>query len=82
MLVDDFADYSYKPYTKKSVLFKNEVKVMYFTNEEVVLNGTEPLKKEADQQMRNKEMRRGHVPCTIGGRGRGEENYMAAWFKR
>lgn len=82
MVIDDIVDYSYTPYTKKSVDFVNEVKVAYFTSEQVVMNGIEPLKKEMEQQVRNKEMRKGHVPCTIGGRGRGEETYTAAWFKR
>ncbi|KAF2879913.1 hypothetical protein ILUMI_26242 [Ignelater luminosus] len=77
--------YEYQPYrqNRKSVDFVNEVLVVYFTGDEVITKSTEPLKKELDQQIRNKEMRRGHVPCTMMGKRQfTSEDYMAAWYKK
>ncbi|XP_050305038.1 uncharacterized protein LOC126742425 [Anthonomus grandis grandis] len=48
----------------KSVVFTNEVLVVYFNNEDVVGEEKEPLKKELEQQTRNKEMRRVHLTKT------------------
>lgn len=75
--------YAYHPYPKKCVTFVNEVDVIYFTNDEILRKVSEPLKKESDQQIRNKEMRKGHVPCTLlGKRQSASENYMSAWFRK
>ncbi|KAL3268106.1 hypothetical protein HHI36_007233 [Cryptolaemus montrouzieri] len=57
-------NYSYVPYEPKpsrSVVFTNEVMVVYFNGEHVVYESKEPLKKELEQQVRNKEMRKGHI---------------------
>lgn len=48
----------------KSVVFTNEVLVVYFNNEDVIGEEKEPLKKEVEQQTRNKEMRRVHLNKT------------------
>ncbi|XP_030753153.1 uncharacterized protein LOC115880160 [Sitophilus oryzae] len=56
--------YKYFPQNSKSVVFTNEVLVVYFNNEDVVEESKEPLKKEVDQQERNKEMRRIHLNKT------------------
>lgn len=60
---EDFENYEYQPYKPnvKSVKFTNEVMVVHFNREEVLGESKEPLKKELDQQVRNKEMRRGHM---------------------
>lgn len=39
--------------------------MVYFNAEEVVGESKEPLKKELEQQIRNKEMRRGHCPTMM-----------------
>lgn len=77
--------YEYTPYhnTRKSVEFVNEVLVVYFTGDEIITKSTEPLKKEIDQQARNKEMRRGHIDCTMIGKKRFRtEDYMSSWFNK
>lgn len=77
--------YLYQPYhpeNAKSVEFTNEVMVVYFTGEEVVRESVEPLKKELDQQIRNKEMRRGHMPTTLTGKRRYSDDCMNPWFKK
>ncbi|KAF5303373.1 hypothetical protein FQR65_LT08286 [Abscondita terminalis] len=77
--------YEYQPYksNRKSVDFVNEVAVMYFTGDEIISKAMEPLKKELDQQIRNKEMRRGHIPCTLLNKKEvGVDDYMSAWFKK
>lgn len=56
--------YKYLPKNSKSVVFTNEVLVVYFNNEDVVGEEKEPLKKEVEQQTRNKEMRRIHLNKT------------------
>ncbi|XP_018320302.1 uncharacterized protein LOC108733587 [Agrilus planipennis] len=74
--------YEYKPYKtkkKKSVEFINQVLVVYYANDEILAETTEPLKKETEQQIRNKEMRKGHIPATIMDRRRCNENFMS-WF--
>lgn len=61
--VADTESYVYQPYrpkNSKSVEFTNEVQVVYITADKIVGQTREPLKKELDQQIRNKEMRRGH----------------------
>ncbi|XP_060522729.1 uncharacterized protein LOC132699827 [Cylas formicarius] len=58
---DNLSKYAYDPRSTKSVVFTDEVLVVYFKNELVVGEATEPLKKEAEQQTRNKEMRRCHL---------------------
>lgn len=76
--------YVYQPYhpeNTKSVEFTNEVMVVYFTGEEVVRESVEPLKKELEQQIRNKEMRRGHMPTTLTGKRRYSDDFMNPWFK-
>lgn len=56
--------FKYFPKNSKSVVFTNEVLVVYFNNEDVVGEEKEPLKKEVEQQTRNKEMRRIHLNKT------------------
>ncbi|KAK9880127.1 hypothetical protein WA026_008642 [Henosepilachna vigintioctopunctata] len=51
----------YEPKPSRSVVFTNEVMVVYFNGEHVVCESKEPLKKELEQQVRNKEMRKGHI---------------------
>lgn len=53
--------YKYFPKNSKSVVFTNEVFVVYFNGTDVVCESKEPLKKDTDQQERNKEMRQGHL---------------------
>nr|CAI5830127.1 unnamed protein product [Callosobruchus analis] len=53
--------YKYFPKNSKSVVFTQEVFVVYFNGEEVVYESKEPLKKDEEQQERNKEMRQGHI---------------------
>lgn len=53
--------YKYFPKTSKSVVFNNEVYVVYFNGTDVVCDSKEPLKKDTEQQVRNKEMRQGHL---------------------
>ncbi|XP_031347251.1 uncharacterized protein LOC116173724 isoform X2 [Photinus pyralis] len=77
--------YVYHPHNNppKCVTFVNHVDVIYFANDEILRKVSEPLKKESDQQIRNKEMRKGHVPCTLfGKRQSASENYMSAWFRK
>lgn len=66
---EDYENYQYQPYRRpknvKSVDFTNEVRVVYFSADQVLGEAKEPLKKELDQQIRNKEMRRGHCPATM-----------------
>ncbi|XP_063920834.1 uncharacterized protein LOC135135648 isoform X2 [Zophobas morio] len=59
---EDFAA-TYKYYTKntKSIKFTNQVTVLYFNGEDILCESMEPLKKEQDQQLRNKEMRKEHL---------------------
>lgn len=61
LLGDNFAYVAYEPKTSRSVVFTNEVMVVYFNGEHVVSESKEPLKKELEQQVRNKEMRKGHL---------------------
>ncbi|KAF5305278.1 hypothetical protein FQA39_LY09243 [Lamprigera yunnana] len=76
--------YEYQPYktAKKSVDFVNEVSVMHFAGDVIIDQTMEPLKKELDQQIRNKEMRRGHIPCTLLNKKVVSEDYMSGWFKK
>lgn len=53
--------YKYFPKNSKSVVFTNEVFVVYFNGNDVVCESKEPLKKDTEQQERNKEMRQGHL---------------------
>lgn len=53
--------YKYFPKSSKSVVFTNEVFVVYFNGTDVVYESKEPLKKDTEQQERNKEMRQGHL---------------------
>nr|XP_022918154.1 uncharacterized protein LOC111427309 isoform X4 [Onthophagus taurus] len=81
---DYLQNYEYQPYHKnsKAVEFINQVMVVYITGDEVVGESTEPLKKELDQQIRNKEMRKGHYPATLFSRRKVDEDYMSAWIKK
>ncbi|CAG9855835.1 unnamed protein product [Phyllotreta striolata] len=60
--LDDEYIYKYKyfPKNSKSVVFTNEVFVVYFNGNDV-FESREPLKKDVEQQERNKEMRQGHL---------------------
>lgn len=81
---DCYENYEYRPFqprTTKSVDFTNEVKVVYFNAEEIIGEGKEPLKKELEQQIRNKEMRRGHCPAMLLSR-RKSDDYMSSWFRK
>lgn len=51
----------YFPKSSKSVVFTNEVFVVYFNGNDFVYESKEPLKKDTEQQVRNKEMRQGHL---------------------
>ncbi|CAG9773711.1 unnamed protein product [Ceutorhynchus assimilis] len=53
--------FKYLPKNSKSVVFTNEVFVVYFNNEHVIGEEKEPLKKDVEQQTRNREMRRVHL---------------------
>lgn len=53
--------YNFQPKSSKSVVFTNDVMVVYFNGEHVISESKEPLKKELEQQIRNKEMRKGHL---------------------
>lgn len=78
-------NYEYQPYhpkNMKAVEFTNEVMVVYITGDEVVGESTEPLKKELEQQIRNKEMRRGHCLTTMFSKRKLDEDYMSAWLKK
>lgn len=69
---DDEETYEYRPYRRaknvKSVDFTNEVRVVHFRADQVVGESKEPLKRELEQQVRNKEMRRGHCPALMAAR--------------
>lgn len=53
--------------------------VVYINKEDkVVGEASEPLKKELEQQVRNKEMRRGHMPDVTFTR----RSMMSEWFKK
>ncbi|KAG5877384.1 hypothetical protein JTB14_027995 [Gonioctena quinquepunctata] len=56
--------YKYFPKNSKSVVFTNEVFVVYFQENDIVYESKEPLKKDIEQQERNKEMRQGHLVKT------------------
>ncbi|GJQ79006.1 hypothetical protein Trydic_g167 [Trypoxylus dichotomus] len=78
-------NYEYQPYqpkNMKAVEFTNEVMVVYITGDEVVGESTEPLKKELEQQIRNKEMRRGHCLTTVFNKKKLDEDYISAWLKK
>lgn len=64
--VDDEFAYKYNGFTKnnKSVGFKNEVFVVFFKGDDVIGESKEALKKDTEQQLRNKEMRQGHLMKT------------------
>ncbi|CAH0564334.1 unnamed protein product [Brassicogethes aeneus] len=61
--VDDDQTYKFKylPKNSKSVLFTKDVMVVYFNGESILNQSKEPLKKEVEQQIRNKEMRKTHL---------------------
>lgn len=76
-----YDEYAYQPYKKtiRSVEFTNKVMVVYINKEDkVVGEASEPLKKELEQQVRNKEMRRGHMPDVTFTR----RSMMSEWFKK
>lgn len=85
---EDFQEvYEYQPYhatNSKSVVFTNEVMVVYYNGDEVVGESREPLKKELDQQIRNKEMRKGHSPAMLSPKRFNQhgDNYMGMLFKK
>ncbi|XP_050504377.1 uncharacterized protein LOC126883173 [Diabrotica virgifera virgifera] len=56
--------YKYFPKNSKSVVFTNEVFVVYFNDHDVVSEVKEPLKKDIEQVERNKEMRQGNLMRT------------------
>lgn len=58
---ENYYKYRYFPKNSKSVVFTNEVFVVYFNGEDIVYESKEPLKKDIEQQMRNREMRQGHL---------------------
>lgn len=76
--------YEYQPYQHltKTVEFTNEVIVVHFNGEEVIGESTEPLKKELDQQIRNKEMRRGHTPTTLGSKRKLSDDHKNPLFQK
>lgn len=81
---ENYENYQYQPYrakNAKAVDFTNEVSVVYFNADEVVGESKEPLKKELDQQIRNKEMRKGHFPTLMVGNRKAEE-YNLHLFKK
>lgn len=53
----------YKLFKKnsKSVVFTNDVFIIYYNGDKVICESKEPLKKDIEQQIRNKEMRHGHL---------------------
>ncbi|XP_019879884.1 uncharacterized protein LOC109607868 [Aethina tumida] len=61
LLDDESFQYKYFPKNSKSVVFTKDVLVIYFNGEDVVSELKEPLKKEVEQQVRNKEMRQTHL---------------------
>lgn len=63
-LLADAQSYAYQPYHGKNsrVEFTNNVMVVYIKEDRVIGESSEPLKKELEQQVRNKEMRKGHTP--------------------
>lgn len=75
-------NYEYQPYQNplKTVEFTSEVMVVYFNGDEVVGESKEPLKKEIEQQLRNKEMRKGHLPTMLGTKRKFPEDFRGAWF--
>lgn len=54
--------------------------MVYFNADEVIGECNEPLKKELDQQIRNKEMRRGHCPTMLIARRNDE--YVSSVYKK
>lgn len=80
---EEAESYEYRPYQPpppKAVDFTNEVMVVYFNGEDVVGESKEPLKKELEQQVRNKEMRKGHLPTMLGTKRKFPDDFKGAWF--
>lgn len=75
-------NYEYQPYQHplKTVEFISDVMVVYFNGDEVVREGREPLKKEIEQQLRNKEMRKGHLPTMLGTKRKFPEDFRGQWY--
>lgn len=75
-------NYEYQPYQhpSKTVDFTSDVMVVYFNGDDVIGEGKEPLKKELEQQLRNKEMRKGHLPTMLGTKRKFPEDFRGAWF--
>lgn len=64
----------------KFVRFQSDVTVLlYGYNSMTFQEVTEPLKKEQDQQERNKELRREHPEGSNTGKKIRYDNYMSAW---
>lgn len=61
LLDDETYQYKYFPKNSKSVVFTKDVMVIYFNGDDVISELKEPLKKEVEQQVRNKEMRQTHL---------------------
>lgn len=83
MIDDEPESYQYQPYKhppSKSVEFTGEVMVVYFNGDDVVGESKEPLKKELEQQLRNKEMRKGHMPAMLGTKRKFPDDFKGAWF--
>lgn len=83
MIEDEPDSYQYQPYKhspSKSVEFTGEVMVVYFNGDDVVGESKEPLKKELEQQLRNKEMRKGHMPAMLGTKRKFPDDFKGAWF--
>lgn len=78
-LVENY-DYQHFHHPLKTVEFTTDVMVVYFHGDEVVGESREPLKKEIEQQLRNKEMRKGHMPTMLGTKRKFPEDFRGAWF--
>ncbi|XP_017780323.1 PREDICTED: uncharacterized protein LOC108565403 isoform X2 [Nicrophorus vespilloides] len=60
-IIESYEYQPYQPKNSRSVEFTNKVMVVYIKEDKVIGEAIEPLKKELDQQIRNKEMRKGHM---------------------
>lgn len=71
----------YKP--EKNVRFQTEVTVVLFENNQILGETVEPLKKELEQQERNKELRKEVCPEGFkGGNWKKTNVYMSSWYIR
>lgn len=76
----------YAERNSKSVRFQKEVNVVYFAGDQIVEQKTEPLKKETEQQERNKELRREVCAETVSGikfvLRKSQSEHTHAWNKK